>query len=545
VGSTTSPARPRLRGALLACVLPLLAAGFLLGSGCGDEPARPPAATATYTQDGALVAPGPPPAHRPNVIVILLDTLRRDAVAYPGESGGSMPYLSALAADSVGFSNATSPSPWTVPAITTMLTGLHVREHRCDYPLGIPRLAPAITTYAEALSKAYGYDTLAFSGGPWFRTAKQSILQGFEGGSVEKGWNLQGTRPEVGAWAKTRDKSKPFFLFLHAFEAHDPYGAEDHPYPDVRARWNELGFRERVARFDLQGATEPWQWAQAFLVDRAGRDALSAAHGAEYHKTVTSYTWRGFREDPRPELAASLRAAYLEGVRWLDDVLRDSIAALEEYGLLEDTLLVITSDHGESFGEHGMLGHGRQLYDELIRIPLILKGPGPFAGPKQIAESVSLADVMPTLFDWAGFAQLPGAHGRSLLPVMRGEAPGHPVISEERLGRENTAEDTRGMLFSVRDGRRKLLIEYDIGAGRMTESLFDLRADPGEQHNGIEAWRASGSPGGPAFCRAVETIRDWAWSEVEDRRALEGTIYGGDDAKKLGPRPAPCAPASR
>jgi choline-sulfatase len=515
---------------------------FFLASACGENGQEPDAAgpLAGYDQAGHRAAGAPVPKRLPNLVIVLVDTLRRDAVAYPGESGGYAPYLSKLSKECVAFRNAASPSSWTVPSVASLLTGLHPHEHGCVTSGAVPRLPPAITTYAEALRNGYGYETRVHSGAQWFRENDHSLLQGFEGGSVGQGFGLRGTRAELADWARERDKRRPFLLVLHTFEAHDPYGPENHIYPDTPAAWRERGGTEKVDAFDVGSVREPHEMARTFLTDRHGREALSRAGGREFSLAVTNYTYEGYASDPRPELAAELRSAYQGGVRWVDGLIEDSVAALGEFGLLEDALLVVTSDHGEAFGEHGMLGHGRQLHDELIRVPLLMKGPGPFAKPMVVEGSASLLDVMPTFFDWAGLARIPGTHGASLLPVMRGDTEGHPVLSQEQLSHRNTAEDHRALLYGVRDHRWKLLLEYDIAQGAVRESLFDLRADPGALRDLVALGLSEEAIWDEVFCKAVETARGWAWGEVEDRRALDGTIYGSGDPLPSGVRPESC-----
>ncbi len=485
---------------------------MFLGASCGGDGAAvqpPPGNPPLYDADGNMASPSTAnSSERPNLVVILLDTLRRDAVSYPGETGGVMPHLASMAKSGVAFSNAVSPSSWTVPAVTSMLTGLQPHEHMCTAPSAAPQLSPSITTYTEALHAGHGYETAVFTGAAWFRESPYSILQGFQRGSVGFGFGLQGTEPQLGQWVKSRDPNRPFFLLLHTFEAHDPYGRENHPYPDTVRSWRRRGLDAAVAAFPVGEVREPWEMTRVFFLDRVGRAALERRHGRRLIQAVTEYTWQGLENEVRPELTDALREAYYEGATWVDSLVKESMETLADLGLLENTLVVVTSDHGESFGEHGMIGHGRQLYDELVHIPMIMTGPAPFDTPALVEESVGLMDVMPTFFDWAGLPDLPGTQGHSVLPLMASKQPGRPVISEERLTPRNTVAGVERMLSSVRDRRWKFLIEYDIASGAITESVFDLALDPDEQQNLLRGDLEEPPPWSDAFCKAVDGVRE-------------------------------------
>lgn len=539
------PIGPRSRrsiGFLLACT------AFLAGS-CGEtERPAPTAGTPAegYTTDGRIHAGARARSPFPNLIVILVDTLRRDAVAYPGETGGVMPKLAARAAGSVAFSHAATVAPWTVPSVATLLTGLYPHEHGCDDPDAPPRLLPQVTTYAEALQNGYGYETAVFTSVPWLRQSTHSMLQGFGGGSVGQGFSLQGTKPMLERWLQRRDPARPFFLLLHTFEAHDPYGEKNHPFPDSMAGWRKAGIDAAVRDFDVSTVKDAAEMTRLFFLDRAGRGALQKALGRGFRDPVVEFTWKGLRENPHEDLLRDLRKGYYDGARWVDGVMDKAIDTLHELGLMEDTLLVITSDHGEQFGEHGIIGHGRQVFDELIRIPMIMSGPAPFDAPRVVEESVGLIDVMPTFFDWARLQQIPGAHGRSLVPLLSGNrTQGHPVLIEERVVPHNTEPGTRRSLSAVRDEQWKYIVEYDAREGTVTEWVYDLEADPAEKQDLVKADPGAPVPWGEDFCAAVDEVRRTLWGQIEDRRALKGSLYGSGDRVPPGKRPEGCLPDAR
>ena len=178
---------------------------------------------------------------------------------------------------------------------------------------------------------------------------------------------------ELWQWSRVRNPRRPFFLLLHTYDAHDPYGEANHPWggralPDVRGDPSLFG----------PSADEGEIFRRCFLdagTTIALRDALGRGPLAG---VLHRYAHSGYKAAPRPALAADLEGAYWGGVRWTDGLLAQTTAWLGRQGLLDNTLLVVTSDHGEGFGEHGSLAHGRLLTDELVRIPLVMVGPEPF-----------------------------------------------------------------------------------------------------------------------------------------------------------------------
>jgi arylsulfatase A-like enzyme len=547
--ATTGPASGNvpadaLRASAAACACALLAV-TLGASGCGHGrgPDAPKAPVVSYDADGRPNGPARAvPAKLPNLIVVVIDTLRRDAVSLRDGETGVMPHLAALARHGVACTQATSAAPWTVPSLVSLFTGLLPHEHGCTASTDVPHLPPSITTYPEILRNAYGYETAIFTGAPWFRQERDSILQGFARGDVGHGFGLQGTRPVLERWLKQRDPKRPYFLTLHTFEAHDPYGKRNHPYPDAGDGWNVSAMQAAIGAYSVDRVTEPWQMTQVYMTDRVGRGALRSAYGPEYMDIVIEYSFDGYARHPRPEMAAQVKHAYLDGLTWVDGLLEQTIHTLSSLGLLENTLLVVTGDHGEAFGEDGIMGHGRSLTEALVRVPLVLSGPGPFSHPKVVDTCTGLVDVFPTFLDWAGLPAPDGRAGHSILPALRGPVPNRPVISEEVLTPRNTRPGTHRLRAGVRDGRWKFLIEYDITAGRVKESVFDLHADPEARDDLRARWPDATFPWGDAFCEAVGQVRQRIWDEVESRHALAGTVYGGDAATVRQRRPEGCKP---
>ena len=494
---------------------------------CGEDRPQAPedAAGARYDADGRLVgAPAPGAQKRPNLVLIVIDTLRADALR---AAPGPMPVLGTLAAKGVRFDAAVAPAPWTVPSMTSLLTGLLPSAHGCDAPNQAPRLVSAVTTFAEVLRGTYGYQTAAYMAGPWFG-AQESVLQGFD--RQVPHFALRGAKEILRPFVEGRDPARPFFLLLHSYEAHDPYGAANHPWPEPPAQPRD------VAALD-----EPWAQTRAFLLERNERMALLSRHGTSLHRRIARYMHTGFAAQPRPELAAELRTAYEDGVRSVDGWIGETVAQLEAWGLLENTILVVTSDHGEAFGEHGTLGHGRQLYGELVHVPLVWRGPAPFDGGRTVGGSVGLVDVLPTFLDFAGCVALPHTQGRSFLPLLRGQGAGRPVFAEETLDRENTGDDVSVVLTAVRSQSWAYLIAFDRLRGTVVERAYDLASDPGETRDLCSGTgRLDGLTFDAAFCTAVEAARDRLWGAASRGERLHATPYGGGSAQVTSERPAPC-----
>ncbi len=529
------------RSYVLALVVLSLCAGafawpFLDGSSEREPTPRDPQG-GVYDDEGTYRGARQDPASQrpPNFVVLVIDTLRFDAVDHGPGGRGLMPYTASLAARGVDMLDATAPAPWTVPSLTSFFSGLLPSVHGSNAPNRAGRLPLAVTTYAEVLRNSHGYETGAYTSGPWFG-GQEPVLQGFTHGGP--GFALQGTDKILQGFVSRRDPAKPFFLFLHSYEAHDPYGEASHPWPKPPLQPG------RQSTLDLDSIREPWQVAQHFFTDRGARYDLVAARGAkQVLSDIRHFTNAGYRELPRPHVAKALRDAYEAGVRWVDGLIRSAVAQLKALGLLENTVLVVTSDHGEAFGEHGILMHGRQLYDELVHIPLILVGPAPFDGGRAIAGGVGLHDVLPTFLDHLGGAALPGVQGRSFLPLLRGLGTGRPVSSEERLDWETTGEDTEASIASVRSPRWKYIVTVDRLKGTTVEEAYDLIEDPGELRDLCGgSGRAENLPFDVAFCRAVQEARERVGGGGGPVVTPAATPYGQGTTPSAAKWPKACGP---
>ena len=310
-----------------------------------------------------------PDKQKPNIILISLDTLRADHLKCYGYGRETSPNMDILGEDGVIFRNAFSSTSWTLPAHMSLLTALDNRNHRVDK--ANPHLDSSIPTLADLLRKK-GYSTSAITGG-----ALVSQRFGFS-----KGFDFYrefkfSRRSSVSAktlfnhfenWI-VRNKHKNFLLFLHTYQTHAPYSC---PAP-----FNSLFFPH---------SEMPWEAAHM--------DDILFGIGAE--KT-------GPYRDLSPLERENIVALYDGEIRYTDEVLiKPLIQKLKELKLYQNTMIILTSDHGEEFYEHKAWTHGHTLYKELIHIPLIIKFPHSKHKNSGIYKTVRIVDIMPTILDEVG-----------------------------------------------------------------------------------------------------------------------------------------------
>ena len=372
------------------------------------------------------------PAGKPNVLLLLLDCLRADHVGVNGYERDTTPNLDGLAAEGVNFTRAFSQAQWTRPSVPSLLTGLYPSEHglvslaRGEKRHSGGALAPEVETLAEAL-QAHGYAT-ALLGDQAQLSTRFGLNQGFDlyNNKVRK---AQLINRKFLRWATDREGG-PFFAYLHYLDIHLPY------CPPASTR----------GRFDT------------------GSSALSFCKGAR--KLIADVRHRGL-ELSEGDVKAMI-AAYDEELAALDAHLGSLFRSMKQKGLWDDTLIVVTSDHGEQFYEHGSIGHQKGLFDELIRVPLIIKPPSSWEAlvGTNLETLAELRDVAPTILQALGIEPEEGRY--SLLPSIVGRA------DAAELRRYVVAESSGEI--AVRTGNLKLLAAREGGRVR----LFDLIADPGE-----------------------------------------------------------------
>lgn len=387
--------------------------------------------------------PALPPVR--GIVLISIDTLRADHLGAYGYARDTSPFLDELAARGVLFERAVAQYPNTLTSHMSLLTGLYPAEHGVFPPDGV--LSPSIPTLAELLAAA-GWRTAGFVEDGYVN-GEYGFERGFSRWHDEVGRYLP-TQIEqtlergvsfLREMAETREtgETEPFFLFLHTYAVHDPY---DPPEPFASRYWQ--GPRP-------EGAFHP-----------AGPELL-AFNRRQGELSEAARRW--------------LVARYDGSIRYADSVLRGFFAELDRLGLTDEVAVVVTSDHGEEFLEHGRLAH-TQVYDETLHVPLLVIHPG--VTPRRVPALVQGIDLFPTLLELAGVGVPEHASGRSLVPHLRGGGPPSRAhaYAETDQGRVRTLyRQAEGELLQLVDARLAATFarraRFDLPAG---EGLFELKA---------------------------------------------------------------------
>jgi arylsulfatase A-like enzyme len=417
----------------------------------------------------------PPPAG-PGVILISLDTVRRDRVGAFGSGRGLTPTLDALAGESVRFTRAYSPQPFTLTAHMTMLTGLSPSVHALAPESSLP---DTVTTLAESFREA-GWVTAALVDTVTWLHPRYGFDRGFsvyrqvEGDASSKDEQVRLLLEDVG--------DRPMFLFVHVYDAHSdesvlPYEA-DAPHLERLAGWYEGDFT-------------------GCLPDRGCASRLLL----ELNRLGEPLTG----DDRR-----YLSSLYDAGLASLDDRLAAIFQRLERSGVLDRSVLVVTADHGEEFFEHGRALHD-QSYEESVRVPLLVRMPGgEVVGTRH--DLVGLTDLAPTVRALAGLPDVPG-QGISFAGALR-DAPISTTRDAVLLdsGRGSLGIITeRWKLFPTREGFELYDLAEDpeerfdlIAAGSQPDVLPALRARLDAMRQAVRSHRLSlGLPEDPAARRST------------------------------------------
>ena len=389
-----------------------------------------------------------------NVILISIDTLRADHLGCYGYERETSPHIDALASDGVTFLNTYASSPWTLPSHISLLTSLHGVNHQVAYEDDV--MDSSIPTLADIMRVNQFYCAALTGGG--FVSAKYGFSKGFNSYSDEGGVLRQDSAEHLFhasmRWLE-REKDKSFFLFLHTFQPHSPYAC---PYPyksmflEENARWRHL---------DLM----------SYLGGMPG-----------IYKELTE-------EDRR-----NVIGLYDGEIRYTDEkLIGPLIATLKDAGLYDRTMIVFTSDHGEEFFEHHGWGHGHSLYDESLKVPLIIKFPESRFKGRRITDIVSLVDIFPTVLTQTGidFSGLV-IDGRSLLPLIEGNEKGDRVFVADVAA--NVLTSRIPQKIAMNRGKEKLILNKKLSPEALEfftppppllspVELYDLEKDPGEHKN--------------------------------------------------------------
>jgi arylsulfatase A-like enzyme len=457
---------------------------------------RAPVAVFILAAAFACRKPPEPPPPKPNVLLITIETLRADHVGHHGYRRTTTPNLDRLAREGASFRNAVAQAPFTLPSIASILTGRTPPGHGVRNHPAV--LAASIETLAERFQKA-GYQTAAMTRHTWLRS-KSGLDQGFDeyhNNKFSAGLDARSLSLAASDWLAERDSTRPFFLWLHFLDPHLPY-TPSYPYSvlyhdDFREEPQPKHLRAMAA-----AARDREDYAPTPYADLAGgpHSDLVLRHYPKNRILLDLAFWRRprgsifFNKGGYSRYEVSQMVDLYDGaILYTDDNLGRILQKIAELGLSPSTIVAVTGDHGEAFGEHGLFfTHDFTLYDEVLRVPLVIRGPGVNAG-LSIGQQVRLMDVAPTLLDLAGADRLPVIEARSLAPLLRGGSlPYLEAFAESAPARPQFPEQDkiylpgiRGKWRMVRTDRWKL-IQIPREGGDLYE-LYNLVDDPGETQN--------------------------------------------------------------
>lgn len=412
-----------------------------------------------------------------------------------GSGGESLtPHLDAFARDAVRFDAAYVQIPFTLPSHMSMFTSLYPDVHGVSRPDA--RLREGVATLPQIL-QGEGYFNIGLVTNRWMK-GEFGFNRGFRHyRQLRYGLTYaQRVNDQVLKMLRRMDlDSRPAFVFLHYLDAHSDF--------------------HNVTRSSLPYFSPP-EYREGLDVSEDGSEFCFGPESC-----ATGFLTAADREhrDVPAEQVQQIARLYDRGVRYLDDRLGELFAALREMGIYDDALVLVTSDHGEEFREHGLFLHS-QTYDETTGVPLLVKLPGGEAAGTVVEGLVESVDIAPTVLDVLGIEVPPGLQGKSLLPLVRGDGPGREaVLSQDKLQR------TR---YSLRTDRYKLIHDFDSG---QTE-LYDLAADPGESRDLM----AAGEPV-PAAARLLTELKERVGVNrlLARRLAAEAgeSVLTEDDRQKL------------
>ncbi|HWP93815.1 MAG TPA: sulfatase [Thermodesulfobacteriota bacterium] len=378
------------------------------------------------------------PNDSPNVMILLIDCLRADHLSLYGYNRKTTPNIDELSKDAVVFTQAISQSTWTQTSMASLFTSLYPYQHGVDkieeangsIVSGV--LNEQETTLAEVLFQN-GFLTMAWTKGNHMKSAT-----GFAQGFVKYDDNLgliEEVNKEFTEWLSLAGSNSNFFAYLHYNDLHDPYRPKP-PYDTMYGIYSDVysgidfsntsGFRKKI----LQGIT------------KKDVDQLMA-----YYDGLLTY---------------------------IDHRIGVLLDELKMAGLYDDTIIIVTADHGDGFMEHGYLGHSKAPYEELIRVPLIIKFPNSQYGGEVVKSQVRLIDVMPTILDYLGIRVGHSLAGFSLLSFLSADGK-----KDGEIDFPGYAYSERGDTLAIRTEKFK----YIYFQSEKGEEFYDLVTDPHERDN--------------------------------------------------------------
>lgn len=370
------------------------------------------------------------------IVLISIDTLRADHLGTYGHARNTSPNIDALASQGVVFEDVSTTAPWTLPAHSSMLTGFYPEQTRVRTRNQM--LRGNVPTVAEALLSA-GYRTAGIGNVSWLHS-KFGLNRGFENweflAADESAKGAADLITDFGMEFLTENAGERSFLFLHYFDVHSPFLSQ----PEFERAFLPSDFRKSSR---VTGAT--------FQLGLAGQGEIVLSEQE--------------RED--------MEKLYDAGILQLDSSLARLFRFIDERFGFDDTLVVVTSDHGDAFFEHGKFSHGQNQYQEVLHVPLILRG-GPVPDGVRVDEPASIVDIVPTILSAAGVAPKKPVAGVDLASYWQA---GMRVPDERVLYSQSAPASDKDLIRMARRGHLKLITNLESGR----RELYDLAVDPTEQ----------------------------------------------------------------
>lgn len=415
-----------------------------------------------------------------NVIVLLIDTLRADKLhVYDERTRVRTPTMDALAGEGALFTNAHSVENWTKPSVASVLTGLYPRTHRARTEQS---LLPAGALMISEHLQSNGFKT-----GSFIANGYVSDRFGFKQGwdyytnfiRENKSTDAEQVFREAGDWIE-QNRGQRFFAYVHTIDPHVPYDppAEYLRMYDARTDYNGIVSPRSTGELLEQAKRNP----PAVQITPGDQQRLEALHDGE----ITQH----------------------------DAVMGRFIERMKTLGVWDDTLFIVTADHGEEFRDHGSWGHGHSVYEELLHVPLYVRFPNSVPARLRVADSVGPISIPATVTELTHLPPMPNLETTSLVDYFRGTTPVGP-----RVAFSDWSDERRVITVA---GRWKLIVR-----GNFTTTLFDLSEDPGER----TPLEITSHPIAARFCRIHLGIWNGATNRARWLEAEQGqgqNLQGGD-----------------
>ncbi len=417
----------------------------------------------------------------PNVLLVSIDTVRADRLSVYGAVNDTTPNLERLAEAGVVFEHAFSQSNESAYSHATLFTGAYPSEVAA--PVYETYALPESATLAPEVLKLYGYQTAAFVAGGHISEGF-GFNQGYDHFQSKFGFaSFWDTAPDALDWMRAAGDENPWFVFLHSYDAHRPYtkpGPWNHLYSDGAG--SPLS-EKLVANANLSELVAEGQFLPSL------EPTYFAHPSGDYILSPSTYTEGKARVDDTSAITVTdadkehVRDHYDASIAYADLALGAFLAKAEDADLLDNTVIIVLSDHGEDLLDHGYMNHRTALTDSCTRVPTIIAGPG-FPEGLRVEGLVDALDITPTILALAGATPPASLRGRDLRAVVAGDVPAlNAVFSEGVMDMISVRTATHRLVYHhaslAHRAYARILASAQLTPDHFT--LYDLVADPGER----------------------------------------------------------------